>query len=243
MPLLPPPLPPQPPLPVRALDLGLLLVLTIAGVVALPVAVSLIWPDIDFTALSAVLGLFVAQSLLMMGLTWLVVLRPHRLGLADIGLRPADRGWYRLAVAVGLACVPAVALINYALQELTGGPVDNPQLEALAPEGFSWTSLAAMLLLVGVLVPFIEEVIFRGLVLGWLRKHLRFVYAAPISALLFSVVHGIPDLMPALAVMGLVLAAMKERSGSLWPSIIVHGVFNALMTITYYTALASAAGF
>jgi membrane protease YdiL (CAAX protease family) len=43
--------------------------------------------------------------------------------------------------------------------------------------------------------------------------------------------------------MGLLLAAVVERSGSLWPAIIVHGVFNSLMTITYYTALASGAGF
>jgi len=241
--LLPPSLPPQPPLPVRARDLALLLVLTIIGVLALPVSATLIWPDIDFTALTTVLGLFVAQSVVMVTLTWLVALRPHHLGLADIGLRPAYSGWYRLAVAIGLLCMPVVALVNLALQSLTGGPAENPQLEALAPEGFSWTSLIAMLLLVGVLVPFVEEVIFRGLVLGWLRKHLRFAYAAPISALFFSVVHGIPSLMPALAVMGLVLAAMKERSGSLWPSMIVHGVFNALMTITYYTALAGSAGF
>ena len=149
MPLLPPPLPPQPPLPVRARDLALLLVLTIAGVLALPVSATLIWPDIDFTALTTVLGLFVAQSVVMMTLTWLVALRPHRLGLADIGLRPTYSGWYRLAVGIGLLCVPVVALVNFALQALTGGPVENPQLEALAPEGFSWTSLIAMLLLVG----------------------------------------------------------------------------------------------
>jgi membrane protease YdiL (CAAX protease family) len=43
--------------------------------------------------------------------------------------------------------------------------------------------------------------------------------------------------------MGLVLAAITERSGSLWPAIIVHGTFNSLMTITFYTALASGAGF
>jgi membrane protease YdiL (CAAX protease family) len=44
--------------------------------------------------------------------------------------------------------------------------------------------------------------------------------------------------MPPLALMGLLLAAVVERSGSLWPAIILHGVFNSVMTITYYTALA-----
>lgn len=237
--ILPPPLPPLPPLPVRARDLALLLVLVLVGVLLLPVAVTFLWPDVSFAGLVPVLGLFVAQSVLMLGLTWLVILRPYRLTFADIGLRPAYRPWYRLAVAVGLLCMPAISLINLALQSLMDKAADNPQLQALAPEGFSWTSLIAMLLMVGVLVPFIEEIIFRGLVFGWLRKHLRFTYAAPISAGFFAAAHGIPDLMPALAVMGLVLAAMAERSGSLWPSIIVHGLFNGLMTITYYIALAN----
>jgi len=241
--LLPPRPSPRPPLPVRAAELALLLVLVLAGVLLLPVGITLIWPGVDFSGLVQVAGLFVAQSLLMLLLTWAVVLRPHRLSLADIGLRPTYRAWYRLAVAVGLLCMPVVSLVNLALQALRGTVVDNPQLKALAPEGFSWPSLVAMLLLVGVLVPFIEEVIFRGLLFAWLRKHLRFVYAAPLSAAFFAAVHGIPDLMPALAVMGLVLAAIFERSGSLWPSIIVHGVFNSLMTLTYYLALASGVGF
>src|SRR3546814_5814344 len=107
--------------------------------------------------------------------------------------------------------------------------------------GFTWTSLVAMLLLVGVLVPFIEEIIFRGLLFGWLRKHLPFLAAAPAAALLFAVAHQVWVLVPVLAFMGLVLAAVTERSGSLWPAIILHGVFNSAMTITYYTALAAGA--
>ena len=146
------------------------------------------------------------------------------------------------AVATGVLCMPTVSFINLALQSLIGEPINNPQLRALAPEGFDWPSFVSMLLLVGVLVPFIEEIIFRGLVFGWLRKHLRFAYAAPISAVFFATVHGIPELIPALAVMGLVLAAIVERSGSLWPSMIVHGTFNSLMTIAFYTALAAGAG-
>ena len=240
---LPPRLPPLPPLPVRARDLALLLVLVVAGVFLLPGVIAVFAPDAALYGLLAVVALFVIQSALMLLLTWLVVLKPHRLKLADIGLRPTYRGWYRLAVAAGFLCLPLVGAVNLLIQQLLGAPIENPQLRSLAPEGFSWTSMIVMLLLVGVLVPIIEEIIFRGLILGWLRKHLHFAVAAPISAVFFSVVHGIPQLMPALAVMGLVLAVFAERSGSLWPAIVVHGVFNSLMTVTYYTALASGAGF
>ena len=241
--MLPPPLPSLPPSPVRLRDLLLLAVLVVVSVFAIPLVITIFAPETDFSGLPVVVGLFVGQSVLMLFFTWLAVLRPHGLSFADIGLRPTYQAWYRLAVALGLICMPLVSLVNIGVQTLLGEVIENPQMQALAPEGFSWTSLLLMLALVGVLVPFIEEVIFRGLLLGWLLKHLRFAYAAPISAVIFSMAHGLPQLMPALAVMGLILAAIAHRSGSLWPSIIVHGVFNSLMTITLYAGLAGGEGF
>src|SRR3546814_14099801 len=70
---------------------------------------------------------------------------------------------------------------------------------------------------------------------------LPFLAAAPAAALPFAVAHQVWVLVPVLAFMGLVLAAVTERSGSLWPAIILHGVFNSAMPITYYTALAAGA--
>lgn len=239
MSLLPPRLPSLPPLPVRARDLALLLVLGVVAFIAPPTVAVLVWGEAAIAGLLPVLGLFVSQSLLLLAAAWFAVLRPHRLGLSEIGLRPTWPAWYRLAVAGGLICVPLAALVNLGFQELLGEPLENPQLKALAPEGFSWTSLIAMLLLVGILVPFIEEIIFRGLLFGWLRKHLRFALAAPAVALLFAVAHQVWVLVPVLFCMGLVLAAVTERSGSLWPAIILHGTFNGVMTITYYAALAA----
>ena len=241
--MLPPRLPSLPPSPVRLRDLLLLAVLVVVSVFAIPLVITIVAPQAKLTGLVPVIGLFVGQSVLMLFFTWLAVLRPHGLRLADIGLRPTYQGWYRIAVAVGLISMPLVSLVNIGVQSLLGEAIENPQMQALAPEGFSWASLLVMLALVGVLVPFIEEVIFRGLLLGWLLKHLRFVYAAPLSAVIFSMAHGLPQLMPALAVMGLILATIAYRSGSLWPSVIVHGVFNSVMTITLYAGLAGGEGF
>jgi len=240
---LPPRLPPLPVLPVRGRDLALLLVAFFAGFFGIAFAAKLVLPDGALTGLAAVVGLFVAQTFFLLLLVWLLVLRPYRLRLEDIGLRPTYSTWYRLAAAVGLICVPLFSALNLGVQSLFEAPVENPQLRALAPEGFSWTSFVIMLLLVGVLVPIAEEIVFRGLVFGWLRKHLRFAFAAPLSALFFASVHWVWFLVPVLACMGLVLAAIYERSGSLWPAIIVHGTFNSLMTITFYTALAAGGGF
>lgn len=93
-------------------------------------------------------------------------------------------------------------------------------------------------LIVVLLAPFVEEVLFRGLVFGCLKERSRAVaYAA--SSLLFAFTHvwtfalsawdaGYLLLMVQYLVPGLVFAWAYDRSGTLWTSIALHAVVNAL---------------
>ncbi|MBD2100093.1 CPBP family intramembrane metalloprotease [Leptolyngbya sp. FACHB-261] len=44
--------------------------------------------------------------------------------------------------------------------------------------------------------------------------------------LIFALGHGINIVFPAAVVMGLVGAELLRRSGSVWPAVVVHVVFN-----------------
>ncbi|WP_396426416.1 type II CAAX prenyl endopeptidase Rce1 family protein [Leptolyngbya sp. FACHB-261] len=46
------------------------------------------------------------------------------------------------------------------------------------------------------------------------------------SMLIFALGHGINIVFPAAVVMGLVGAELLRRSGSVWPAVVVHVVFN-----------------
>ena len=93
-------------------------------------------------------------------------------------------------------------------------------------------------LIVIFLAPFVEEVLFRGLVFGCLREHSRPVaYAA--SCLLFAFLHvwtfalsagniGYFTLMIQYLVPGLIFAWAFDHSGTLWTSILLHASVNAL---------------
>jgi membrane protease YdiL (CAAX protease family) len=168
-----------------------------------------------------------------------VLIRGRGLGWATLGLRPAPRHWLLRAVLVALASLPLVAAVNLATQMLAGGPIRNPQLDIVAPGGFSWRGLIGMVVMAGMVAPMVEEILFRGLLYGWLRGRLGVAAAVVLSAFLFALVHGIPMLMPAIAVQGVLLALLYERSGSLWPAIVMHGTFNAIMTLALYAALAA----
>ena len=94
------------------------------------------------------------------------------------------------------------------------------------------------LLIVIFLAPFVEEVLFRGLVFGGIRPRSRFAaYAA--SCLLFALLHvwqyavGSHDLSYLVLtveylVPGVVFCWAYEHSGTLWTSILLHAGVNAL---------------
>lgn len=79
--------------------------------------------------------------------------------------------------------------------------------------------------LIAVLAPFFEEFVFRGIVLGRLR---RFGNGVAIfgSALLFGLFHGNFIQMPFAFLCGLVLGYIVVRTGSLWAAVAVHFLNN-----------------
>ena len=93
-------------------------------------------------------------------------------------------------------------------------------------------------LIVIFLAPFVEEILFRGLVFGCLREKSAVVGYA-VSALLFAFLHvwtfalsswdaSYFALMLQYLAPGLVFAWAYDRSGTLWTSILLHAIVNAL---------------
>ena len=187
------------------------------------------------------IALFAVQSLILVIAIHLVVIRGRGLAWADLGLRRPAVPWVRRAVFATLAAFPLVGLVNAIVASLIGYVPENPQLDIVAPAGISWTTALAMLFALGVVVPIAEELMFRGLLFGWLRSRLGLRPAMAISALCFSLLHGIAWLIPAIFVLGLILAWVYEKSGSLWAAITTHGLFNMISTVLLFAAQQSGA--
>lgn len=87
-------------------------------------------------------------------------------------------------------------------------------------------SLILATVFLGLLTPLGEELLFRGVIANVLLRHGRPVFGVVSSALIFAYMHGINIVFPAALVMGLVGAELLRRSGSVWPAVVVHVVFN-----------------
>ena len=103
------------------------------------------------------------------------------LAWAEVGFRPLPDGWLVRAAGLALIAFVLASLINLAVQSLMAEPPRNPQFDLIAPVGFSWRSLLLTLLFVGAIVPFAEELFFRGFLYGWLRRRMAVWPAAAVS--------------------------------------------------------------
>lgn len=84
-----------------------------------------------------------------------------------------------------------------------------------------------MLLMIGVIGPFSEEFIFRGIIFRGYKNSGSALQAIIWSAILFGLMHlNFNQAAYAIAI-GIMLALVVEATGSLWSSVIVHMAFNA----------------
>jgi uncharacterized protein len=97
-------------------------------------------------------------------------------------------------------------------------------------------ALASAFLVGAIMAAVIEEVVFRGFLFGGLLKYVGPVWAAIGSAVLFGALHLQPLAFPALTFLGLILALLYYRTGSLWMPILMHFVVNALALLAQFVA-------
>ena len=76
--------------------------------------------------------------------------------------------------------------------------------------------------------PVAEELLYRGCMFGRFQVHGYAIVGAVTSALFFSLSHGVPPMIPIYFTLGLATAWLYQRTGSLWPSIALHALNNAL---------------
>jgi len=92
-----------------------------------------------------------------------------------------------------------------------------------------------LVLIVVIGAPIVEELFYRGLLLRALERRVGNGWAVVWCGLIFGASHFELLQLPALAVFGMVLAVLAQRSGRLGPSIFAHMAFNG---VTVFALLA-----
>ena len=156
---------------------------------------------------------------------------------AGVSLRPLlglvpPRSWPS-ALGLSLLVLVATFVAAGALRPLG----DAGEEQGLLPEGWDSSRAAPFLanaVLIVVFAPLIEELTFRGLGYSLLARFGPAV-AIGVTGLLFGAVHGLVIGLPLLVFFGAGLAWLRYRTGSLYPCILLHAVFNGLALLAAVT--------
>jgi membrane protease YdiL (CAAX protease family) len=130
-------------------------------------------------------------------------------------------------VRLGLGALGVIVVANFVLEPV----LHASQRQGIAPthdprNTHQWVVLGVAVVGLVVVAPFAEELVFRGLGFATLGR-----YALPLTAALFALAHGLPVLLIPVAIAGLALGWMRERTGSVLPGMGVHMSLNALALI------------
>jgi membrane protease YdiL (CAAX protease family) len=109
--------------------------------------------------------------------------------------------------------------------------------QGLTPTGWEPShagAYAANFVVIALLAPVVEELIFRGLGFSLLVPFGVWPAIGGVG-IAFALAHGLLQAFAELAVFGCALAWLRWRTASVYPGMIVHGLFNALALIAAVT--------
>lgn len=138
---------------------------------------------------------------------------------------PTRRRAWLAALLLGFGCL----LLNIGLRHHFGGELSSDALKgqaALEAQLRTWPAWL-LVLLVAILPALCEEILCRGFLLSGLAAEGGAAAAVVVSAIFFAALHLDPDRLQATFLVGVVLALLVLRSGSLWPACLLHFVNNA----------------
>jgi membrane protease YdiL (CAAX protease family) len=161
-------------------------------------------------------------------------------GLKGLGLNPRTIGRDLVAAFLNLLTIMPIVLGLIIATTIAGKLIVGPQFEMPKHEelneiiNYSEIPLRVLIVISTILiVPFTEEMIFRGMLQTLFRSYLARPWPAIILAsIIFIIFHENPQHWPALFALSMCLGYSYEKSGSLFRSILIHAMFNALSVIS-----------
>lgn len=161
--------------------------------------------------------------------------------------QPVDRGVIGLrrpgswraasgAIVLGFVAIVVVAAV------LAAAGLDAGDEQGLVPKEWEPGRAApfvANFVVIAVIAPVVEELVFRGVGFAVVRQLAGTAAAVVVTSVLFGLAHGLVVALPVLALFGLVLAIIRSRTQSVYPPMILHGIFNGLALVAGVTGVGS----
>ncbi len=169
-------------------------------------------------------------------------LRKYRLRWSALGFRSFNLNQWWLPVAAAGGAYLGIIVYSIGLT-IIGADAAVPEQEELDQLFRSKTVLPLTGLATIVMAPLAEEIFFRGFIFGGLIRPIGPLFAMAVSGLIFAMFHvsGVDTigLLLPFGAIGALFAWLYYRTGSIYPSMIAHFLFNTVSFIALASVAAS----
>lgn len=139
-------------------------------------------------------------------------------------VRKSELRWYAVAGGAAVGTFAVAHILMTSLSRAFGLPM--VEVTRFFPGGGLQAGLTVLFFCIQPAL--IEELAFRGVIFSALCSALRPRDAAIVSAVLFAILHLSIVSFPHLFVMGVILAWLRIRAGTLYPGMLLHLVHNVI---------------
>lgn len=171
-------------------------------------------------------AIYVLSLLIVIGLPWIV--KKYRTSKQEIGLQTTATWTDILLAPAGFVVYIVLSfLLTTLASQFPFYDIDQVQDTGFAQLTQGYEYLLAFVTLV-VIAPVAEEILFRGYLLGKLRKHVPVWAAILVTSALFGLVHFAWNVGVDVFALSIILCLLRIGTGRLWPAILLHMLKNGL---------------
>lgn len=161
----------------------------------------------------------------------------------DVGLQPkwSDLGWGPVVWLVAIGTQVAMGALVLAF----GVPLSN-NTDGIGELTADRTYVVSLVITAVIAAPFVEEIVFRGVVMRGLRSRLAAAPAVVLQGVLFGVAHIDPvrgagniGLTIILSGVGIAFGGAAYLLRRIGPTIVAHAIFNGLVLLLVLTGIAN----
>ena len=200
----------------------------------------------DYDALTDVVGVAIMQVAQLLLMLVMLIVIPGRLSRSGRQFGQRSVKWQNRCQLLGvcrrpnrddviplLASIVGYYLIGFAVTALASLVLPTNLMTQAQDVGFTglgggWWQAILIVLILAVITPIFEELIFRGFLLGKVQALLGFWPAAILVSLLFAMAHGQVNVGLTTFILSMIACYDRHRMGAIWVGMGLHMVVNLL---------------
>ncbi len=172
---------------------------------------------------------------------WFHLVKKRRYRWADLGLTAPSWRILHILWQAPVLLVVSVVFAGLALQLFFGDdPPSSSSSAATAALGMPAVFMVLAWFVVGVLTPFVEEIVFRGVLFRALNQRMPAIWAVILGGIIFGAAHVAPPALPYVTAVGIGLCLVTLFHRNIWASILIHAFNNSMVFLLIVAGVKSA---